>query len=195
MLFAVLGLASINVSPGSIPPRASDYAALDRGEVIKRVEPVKGAAVARVRAYIVIDAPPQKMFALIDQCNDYIKIMPRMTYSKELQRQGNRVTCKVKIKLPYFLGTLESVTQGIHTVGPPTWGRAWTLVSGNYKRNVGRWNLTAYKGNPNKTLVEYVLHGVPDLAIPDMLLRKANGRAIPGMLRDFRKRLTGKSTR
>ena len=38
------------------------------------------------------------------------------------------------------------------------------------------------------------LHGVPDLPIPDMLLRKANGAAIPGMLRRFRKRLTGKST-
>ena len=195
MLSVLVGLAGINVAPSPVPPRASDYAALDRGEVVKRVEPVKGAAVSRVRAYIVIDAPPQKMFALIDQCNDYIKIMPRMTYSKELKRQGNRVTCKVKIKLPYFLGTLESVTQGIHTVGPPSWGRAWTLVSGNYKRNVGRWHLTAYQGNPAKTLVQYVLHGVPDLSIPDVLLRKANGAAIPGMLRQFRKRLTGKTSR
>ena len=63
MLYALDWLAGINVSPSPVPPRASDYAALDRGEVVKRVEPVKGAAVPRVRAYIVIDAPPQKMFA------------------------------------------------------------------------------------------------------------------------------------
>ena len=195
MVIAFVWLASLNVSPGSVPPRASDYAALERGDVIKRVEPVKGAAVPRVRAYIVIDTPPQKMFALIDQCDDYAKIMPRMTYSKELARQSNRVTCQVKIKLPYFLGTLESITKGVHTIGPPSWGRAWTFVSGNYKRNVGRWHLTRYKGNPDKTLVEYVLHGVPDLPIPNVLLRQANGAAIPGMLRTFRKRLTGKVSR
>jgi len=121
--------------------------------------------------------------------------MPRMPLSRELSRKGREVVCKVQIKLPMFLGTLNSVTRGVHTVGPPAWGRAWTLVSGDYKRNVGRWRLTPYKGNPNVTLVEYVLHAVPDLSLPNSVLRSANGRAIPGMLRSFRKRLTGKETR
>ena len=188
-------LGGLNTSPASLPPRAADFAALERGEVIKRVEPVKGAPVPRVRAYMLLDAPPQKMFDLIDKCGRYTQFMPRVSLSKELSRKGEVVTCQVKIKLPYYLGTLESVTRGIHTAGPKSWGRAWTLVSGTYERNVGRWTLTPYKGNPKITLVEYVLHAIPNLSIPDVLLRKANGRAIPGMLRGFRKRLTGKVTR
>ena len=195
MIWAWSFLAALNTPPASLPPKPSDLKPLERGEVIKRIEPVKGAPVPRVRAYILIDAPPQKMFALIDRCGDYKKIMPRMPLSRELSRKGREVVCKVQIKLPMFLGTLNSVTRGVHTVGPPAWGRAWTLVSGDYKRNVGRWRLTPYKGNPNVTLVEYVLHAVPDLSLPNSVLRSANGRAIPGMLRSFRKRLTGKETR
>ena len=167
MIWAWSFLAALNTPPASLPPKPSDLKPLERGEVIKRVEPVKGAPVPRVRAYILIDAPPQKMFTLIDRCGDYKKIMPRMPLSRELSRKGREVVCKVQIKLPMFLGTLNSVTRGVHTVGPPAWGRAWTLVSGDYKRNVGRWRLNPYKGNPNVTLVEYVLHAVPDLSLPN----------------------------
>ena len=123
MIWAWSFLAALNTPPASLPPKPSDLKALERGEVIKRIEPVKGAPVPRVRAYILIDAPPQKMFALIDRCGDYKKIMPRMPLSRELSRKGREVVCKVQIKLPMFLGTLNSVTRGVHTVGPPAWGR------------------------------------------------------------------------
>ena len=192
--FAFL-LAGINTPPASVPPRASDHKALMRGDIVKRMEPVAGAAVPRMRAYALIDAPPAQVFALIDRCDNYHRVMPRTSYSKELSRDGNTVVCKIKIELPMFLGTLVSVTRGHHTVGPPKWGRAWSLVSGTFKHNAGRWVISAYKGNPNLSLIEYCIHAVPDLSLPDMVLRKANGRGIPGLLRGLRKRLTGKETR
>ena len=121
--------------------------------------------------------------------------MPRTTYSKELSRKGNIVVCKIKIELPLFMGTLVTVTRGQHTIGPPKWGRAWSFVSGTFERNAGRWVISAYKGNPKLSLIEYCIHAIPDLPLPNALLRQANGRGIPGLLRGLRKQLTGKETR
>ena len=188
-------LAGINTPPPSVAPRPGDHAALMRGEVVKRLEPIAGAAVPRMRAYMLIDAPPAKVFSVIDHCGDFNKVMPRVVYSKELSRKAGMVVCKIKIDLPLFLGTLVSVTRGQHTYGPSQWSREWSLVSGTFERNTGRWSISAYKGNAKVSLVEYCIHAIPKLYLPNALLRKANGRSIPGMLRHLRKLITGKEKR
>ena len=195
MFLSVVLAAGAHTPPASVPPRPSDAKALERGEVVKRVEPVAGAPVPRMRAYILIDTPAEKVYALINRCGDYSTFMPRTVKSVERSRTGKTVVCELHIKLPFFLGHLKTVTRGTHTVGPPAWGRVWRLVSGTFLRNVGRWRFTPWKGDPKVTLVEYAIHAVPDLKLPDMILRKANGRSVPGMLRILRKKLTGSETR
>lgn len=195
MLSAWVLMAGINTPPDSVPPRPSDHAALVKGDVVRRMEPVAGAAVPRMRAYALIDAPPAKVYALIDRCGDYKNLMPRTIYSRERSRVGDVVVCEVHIKLPFFLGTLKSITRAKHQQGAPVWGRAWRLVSGTFERNAGRWTLTAYQGNPKVTLVEYAIHAVPKLSLPNAVLRKANGRGIPKMMRGLRQRVTGKPER
>jgi ribosome-associated toxin RatA of RatAB toxin-antitoxin module len=163
--------------------------------VVTRTESVPGFALPRLRAYPLIDAAPPKVFAVINRCGAYTEFMPRTVKSVELRRNGATVTCEVHIQLPFFLGRLKSVTRGVHSIGPPAWGRAWQMLRGNFKRNVGRWRFSAWRGNPAVTLVEYTVHAVPDLFVPNALIGKANLRSIPNMIRALRKRLTGRTER
>ena len=84
------------------------------------------------------------MFALIDRCGDY-KIMPAAPSRMSAEARS----CKVE-SAALFLGT--SLVTG-STVGPRR--GAWTLVSGDYKRNVGRWRLT--RTGPQRDARQYVL--------------------------------------
>ena len=49
--------------------------------------------------------------------------MKLVSYSKQLSRRGSVVMCEVVVDLPFPFGSLRSITKGIHTVGPPMWGR------------------------------------------------------------------------
>jgi ribosome-associated toxin RatA of RatAB toxin-antitoxin module len=182
-------------SPASKQPAASDHAALRRGEVLSRNEVVQGSDFPLTRGYALIDAPPAKVFALIDKCGNYSKVMPRTAESKELSRRGNVIVCKVVIELPFFMGNLTSITRGVHTIGPPFWGRSWKLISGTFKHNTGLWTMRPYRGDPSVTLVEYALHALPTIYLPDALLERAAGKGVPNMLRSLRKVLTGKEKR
>jgi ribosome-associated toxin RatA of RatAB toxin-antitoxin module len=182
-------------APTSKPPTASDHLALQRGEVVSRSEAVPGSDFLLTRGYALIDAPPAKVFGLIDKCGNYTKVMPRTVESKELSRRNNVIVCKVVIELPMFLGRLKSVTRGVHTIGPPFWSRKWKLISGNFRHNTGLWTMRAYRRDPSVTLVEYALYALPNMHLPDVILKRATGKGVPNMLRRLRKILTGKETR
>ena len=194
MLLATLLLAA-NQSPAAAPIRAADHGALSRGEVVIRREKVRGIPLFLVRAVALIDAPPATVFRVIDDCGRYKTFMPRTTLSREIRRVGTRVDCEVHVELPMFFGTLKSITRGVHTAGPKVWSRAWTFVSGTYEHNVGRWTVQPYRGNSKLSVVEYAIHAVPQVSLPDAILARANGSAVSNLLRTIRKQVTGSEKR
>ena len=194
-MLLTIALLAANQSPAAGAIRASDHGALSRGEVVIRTEKVKGVPLKLVRAVALIDAPPARVFKVIDNCSGYKRFMPRTTLSRERRRRGKIVDCEVHVELPMFFGTLRSVTRGVHTAGPKVWSRAWTLVSGTYDHNVGRWTIQPYRGNPKLSVVEYAIHAVPQVSLPDAILARANGSAVVNLLKTIRKQVTGSETR
>lgn len=169
------------MSEAELDPAVRDR--LARGEVLITVEPVPGSSVPAVRLQAMIDAPPERVWRLIDRCADYQETMPNVAASQELSRQDDRVRVRITVGMPFPLPNLVSVTDGVHTVIPgEIYKREWQLVEGDYKHNSGSWTLTPFDGDPARTLVRYKVHAVPKIPVPQKLQQLAQKKALPKMI-------------
>jgi ribosome-associated toxin RatA of RatAB toxin-antitoxin module len=160
---------------------------LSRGEIIVRTRPVPGSDLPEVTARGVIEAPPERVWALIDACGRYSRFMPRVKSSEEISRQGSTVVCRLEVELPFPFSNLVSVTRARHEAGPPLWSRRWDLVEGDYHHNRGAWELAAFAGNPQRTLALYRVWAVPKTVLPDAIVRSAQGKKIEGLFEALRR--------
>ena len=159
---------------------------LERGEVEVSSHAVAGSSMPEVIAQAIIDTPPERLWAILQDCGNYQKTMQRVARSKELSRQGQKVVCEVEIGLPFPLSNLIGVTESIHVVGPPKWSRTWHLLRGDYEINEGSWTLSRYEEDHKRTLAVYRVHAIPKSALPDSILRKAQRKAIPDLFNHLR---------
>jgi len=162
-------------------------ARLDKGEVVVSSEEVKGSGIPRAIAEGVIEAPPEKVWSLIDDCANYSKTMVRIAASKLIERDGGTVVCEVTANLPFPLPNLTSRTMATHTVEPGVkYERAWTLIKGDYHQNSGRWLLTPFKGDPKRTRARYELHIDPKIHVPDAFIASGQKKTLPDLFEKLR---------
>jgi hypothetical protein len=160
---------------------------LSEGEIVTSTKKIPGSEMPEATAMMVVDAPPQAIWAILQRCGNYKKTMQRVKSSREIWRKGNKVRCEIVIDMPSPLDDLRSVTDAIHTVVPhEKWVRAWSLVEGDYKRNTGSWTLVPFDEKRTRTLVIYKVHAEPTTGIPDMLKRLAQRKALPAALEHLR---------
>ena len=164
-----------------------DQKKLDEGEILIATKPITGSSLPEVTAQAVIDTPPEKLWNIIQDCGNYQKTMSRVVRSKEISRQGGKVVCEVEIGLPFPLSNMTSINEATHIAGPPKWSRTWHLISGDYEVNNGSWTLSAWNGNPSRTLAVYKLHAIPKTSVPDAILRAGQKKALPAMIEHLRK--------
>ncbi len=165
-------------------------ARLEKGEVIIASHKVKGSEIPKVVVTGLFNAPPEKVWAIIDKCADYKKTMQRVEMSKEISRKGNKVRCEVEIDLPWPLDNLKAITEATHTVKPgELYKRAWNLVSGDYDFNKGSWVLRPYGNDKNRTLAVYTIHVKPKTAIPDSIKAKAQKSSLPDLFKHIGKQV------
>ena len=178
-------------------PIQLDPARLDRlarGEVFVDTEPVPGFKVPRAIVWAVIDAPPERVWPLIDEVNRYERIMSGVKRATELSRDGDVVRAKVTVGLPFPLPDLTSVTEAHHSVVPgERWVRRWRLLEGDYQENTGSWTLVPFEEDPARTLVRYRLLAVPRIPIPGRIQRLTQSRAFPRLMEQLRE-LAGASS-
>jgi ribosome-associated toxin RatA of RatAB toxin-antitoxin module len=173
-------LAGMLLVPGLIA--ADDGDALDRGEILVRTVDVKGSSVPRVVVQAVVDAPPARVWPIVSDCDRYTERMPRIKQSRTVEKKEGTVICEVTVGLPFPMSDLRAKTTAKHVEGPPNWSRRWTLLEGDYQINDGSWELTAYKGDPNRTLAIYSVHAVPNTAIPGWARKRAQQSSMPEIL-------------
>ncbi len=161
-------------------------ARLEKGEVEITTRAIAGSSLPEVTAQAIIETPPERLWAIVQDCGNYQKTMQRVVRSKEISQQGQKVVCEVEIGLPFPLSNLVGVTESTHTIGPPKWQRAWHLLRGDYEVNDGSWTLTRYEDDPKRTLAIYRVHAIPKSAVPDAILRKGQRTAIPNMFNHLR---------
>lgn len=180
---ALLAVAALpNVALGD------DQAQLDAGEILFRTTAVKGSELPRATVRAVIDAPMERIWAIIERCADYKRTMVRVIESEELERNGGNILCRVKVDMPWPVDDLQATTRAVHTVEPgKRYRRAWSLVEGDYKSNEGSWTLTAFGDKPGRTMVVYEVHAEPKIAVPNFVLKKATRSTVIDLIERLRK--------
>jgi len=164
-------------------------ARLDKGELITSSKKVRGSEFPQSVGMMVVDAPARAIWGILERCGDYKRTMQRVKRSKEIWRKGSKVRCEVVIDMPAPLDDLRTVTDAIHTVIPgKKWVRAWNMVEGDFKTNTGSWTLVPFDEKGTRTLVIYKVHAVPKTAVPDMVIRLAQKKALPKALEHLRSR-------
>ncbi len=165
-------------------------ARLAKGEVIIKTTEVKGEDIPKVIATAVINAPMEKVWSLIEKCENYEKTMMNVKLAQELSRKGNKIRCKTIIDLPWPLSDLTAITDAVHVIKPgEVYTRSWKLVSGDFDFNDGSWTLKSFKGDPNKTLIVYRVHVKPHTSIPDSVKSAAQKSTLPDLFEHLRKQL------
>ena len=166
-----------------------DKAKLLAGEILVSTHNVKGKAVPQARVRAVIDAPPEKIWKVVSNCNGYKKTMPRIAASKELGRKGPEIICTVTADLPFPFDDLTSKSRATHTIEKGKhYLREWTLIDGDYTYNSGKWELFAIEDG-KRTLVLYQLLAVPKTSLPKWVLEVAQVRSLPNIIEGLREQM------
>lgn len=159
--------------------------ALEAGEVFVKTRPVKGSEIPEFVVTGVVDAPPEKVFEVVGNCDRFAERMPRVAGGKILGWNGKTsAICQVTIDLPFPLSNLTSVTVDKRKLGPDEWSRRWSLrdTEADYHVNNGSYSLRPWKGNKNRTLLVYTIHAVPKTVIPDFLRERAQFKSLPKLV-------------
>ena len=186
LLFAVPATALAQA-----PPMTGGQAAkVDGGEVVvQEMKPTGGDGVAAWAAGVV-NAPMDKVWPVIRDCEHFAKFMPRTKESKLLGKSGDTMDCKTVISMPFPLSNLWAHVRSTTTEHPGGgFTRAWTLLKGNYKRNNGSWTALPWRDDPNRTLIVYRIDVDPDMFVPDAIIRSAQTGSLPKVFTAVRKRV------
>ncbi|HKC58539.1 MAG TPA: SRPBCC family protein [Myxococcales bacterium] len=137
---------------------------------------------AKAERSIVINATPEKVFAVITDYEKYPEFLPEVKKVKVEFGAGNvkEVTYTVDIKAKVITYTLK------HTARPPD-QLAWTMVRGEMmKGNDGAWELRQV---PEGTEATYRIDLRLGALVPSMVERLLAEQSLPGLLANFKKRI------
>jgi ribosome-associated toxin RatA of RatAB toxin-antitoxin module len=159
-------------------------ASADNPAVHVKFTKVEGSDTPKVVVTSKIDAPPDKVWAIVSDCSKYKQRMPRIAAAQELSVSGNVHTCQVTLEMPFPLSNLTATTEATHTENAEThtYARRWKLVKGDYKFNTGSWEVKPVDGDPASSQVVYTVHAEPNSAVPDWLKEKAQKKSLPELI-------------
>jgi ribosome-associated toxin RatA of RatAB toxin-antitoxin module len=158
----------------------SEAVAIDPSAVVVRATAVKGSDMPRITAKAILSQPPEKVWAIVSDCSKYKGRMPRVASAQLVKKEGNKFTCKVTIEVPFPFSNLTATTEAVHEESPEGMTRRWKLVSGDYKKNEGSWEIKPLEGG-TKSQVTYTLHVEPNTSLPSSILEAAQKKAIPDL--------------
>jgi ribosome-associated toxin RatA of RatAB toxin-antitoxin module len=173
---------------------AAGARALDApGEIKTWTEPETAGAPTYVAEGIVA-ATPAQVWGLVSRCGDYVKNMPSIAASRELERSGDEssrftAVCEVTADVPFPFSDLISISRATMTVDAQSgsYTRAWTLIRGDYEVNEGSWSLVPVDGGAS-TKVTYRIHVKPKLPLPDSMIQSTQATRLPQVIQYLRDR-------
>ena len=138
---------------------------------------------AKAERSIVIDAPPEKVFAVIVDYEKYPEFLPEVKKVKVEFGSGNvkEVTYTVDIKAKVITYTLK------HTAERPN-KLAWTMIKGEMmKGNDGAWTLKP-GAQPGTTEATYTIDLKLSSLVPGFIEKALAEQSLPGLLANFKAR-------
>jgi hypothetical protein len=151
----------------------------DSGVVVVERAPTDGRGVA-IEACGRVAAPPAAVWPVLVNCDAFQDFLPSVESSKGTPRGDDSFECETWIDLPFPLEDLHSVTLDRKRVlDGGGFRRDWTLLRGNYARNIGAWTVLPWPGEADETLLVYTVDIDPDNFIPDFILRRIQSGTAP----------------
>jgi ribosome-associated toxin RatA of RatAB toxin-antitoxin module len=165
-----------------VPFAEAGDAAPPHGQPEIKVLSVKGSETPKIVVRAVLNQPPKKVWQIVSDCAQYKQHMPHVAASKQLKKEGNKVTCQVTIAMPFPFSNLTAVTEAVHEETDKGFSRKWKLVRGDYNLNSGSWEVAPLDAAGTKSLVTYTMHADPKTAVPDWIREAAQKKALPEMM-------------
>ena len=156
---------------------------------------VPGSPIHAVLARAVIDAAPQRAFAVIGDYAHYAEFMPYVRESRVLSDTGATRRVFLALDFPLFISdrysTIE-LSEGSGEVGQAVQRIEWTLAAAGdafvpadggepLRVNDGIWELRAQDGG-RRTDVLYYVHTDPGGYLPTWIVELANNVAVPRVI-------------
>lgn len=171
-------------SPPPAPPTLEDR--LAAGEVVVQTRRVEGFTIPALHVEAVIDAVPERIWAIVDDCNGYRNSMPHVIDSAEVERNGARTLCKWTVDMPFPFSNVDTVIETRSQLTPGRWQREFHQIRGDFVRNEGSWLLVPFGEDGKKTHIVYKLHAVMGTIIPDSMVKRGQINAMHEMIRKMR---------
>lgn len=150
-----------------------EWSQLKKGLFIKRHEKdldEKGHPIGRGMAYMIIDHPPQKIWAQILDFDRYAEFFPSISKCKIYKQDGGEIYAEFVLKL----GMLIKIRYHIHHSFYPSQSRMiWEVDpsrKNDFKQSKGMW--TAWPIDDDQSLVGYTIS-------------IESGRSVPKFIEDF----------
>jgi ribosome-associated toxin RatA of RatAB toxin-antitoxin module len=190
----MIGLGIVVVLSTLSAAAADDAARLGAGEILVTQRDVPGSDVPEATVRAVVDAPPEKVWAIVSDCGNYKTNMPNILESKQVSStmtpEGEIRECRVVADLPFPFPDLVSHTRGVHTIEPgKRWQRTWKLLDGDYERNSGIWRVEPFGDDGKRSLVTYVLDAKPKVPLPSSIIKAISFGKLPEMIENVRKKV------
>ena len=157
--------------------------------IIKRGTPADGKGVAATMMGIV-KAPVRAVIPAVHDCEHFDEFVPRTVKSEERSRKGNHRVCFVEIEMPFPFDNVWSVAD-VYGVNERDgrFTRRWYTREGSFKKNLGSWSLIPWGPKKKQTLAIYQVETQPDMAVPNFIIRSAQGRSLPKLFKAIRNRV------
>ena len=175
------------------PPRLDDddVAELMQGEVIRDLE---RGEVFRGEVVGMIQAPVSELSAILLDYENLEEWSPAAYGVEILEQTGNEMLISGNTSLPWPIADrnwhLEVQHQNTQFDGQECFVNQWSYVhgSGNLDENYGYWLLCPYAADASYTVLRYVNHADPGIAIPNAVINWATRRALPDLIENLAER-------
>ncbi len=187
LVSVLLLLAPMARAAGADEP--SRDARIAGGEVLVTQIAIEGVSIPELLIEGVFDAPPEKVWALVDACGGYREIMPMVSESRETERVGEESQCSWTVQMPFPLANIKTLVAATSVARDGKWRREYKQVSGGFLRNQGSWELFAFGDDGKRTRFAYRYLAVIDTIFPDTFVKSGQLKAARQMVATIRERL------
>jgi ribosome-associated toxin RatA of RatAB toxin-antitoxin module len=190
-ILTLLALVSSAVLPASA--QAGDAALpieVRDGGIVTSKRPQPGTNVERGRAMVLIDAPADRVYEVIQNYALYKDFLPHFEISKVLSQRGASALVYVQLKIMKGAKTIwaELKIKPKQGNGSARMIEA-KLMKGNLDHFEALWEVTPI--DDKRTLVSFEIMVDPDLPLPAGFVSDENAKSARKTLRALRERVTG----
>jgi hypothetical protein len=173
-------------------PNAEQVATLNQGG---SVVATRRAQFNRGEVYGFVDAPPDRVWAVVYDYDNMKRWYPDMLESKVLSRANGAGRVQGGIKMPLFFANknyqldVQYTERAVDGVQAHVAEFSYVKGSGNMEDMYGYWMVYENPAKPGTSVVKYVVNADLGVWLPDFVLRWAQGRMLPGVITGIRGRI------